>query len=101
MPDEVLVVEREDRRWWPIAVSVGTSVLSAILATVLCLTIQARNAQRGREARLELQRSVCAIVVSLDDNYRDVPPATELGRANAVSMSELRVSLGCPPREGN
>jgi hypothetical protein len=41
------LVERDDRRWWPIVVSVGSSVLSAILATVLCLTVSERNAERG------------------------------------------------------
>lgn len=101
--DEVALVERDDRRIWPIVVSVGASVLSAILAATLCLTISARNAERGREARAQLvavqkqqQASVCAIVVALDDNYNDSPPTTDLGRRNAASMDQLRVALGCP-----
>jgi len=95
---EILIVQHDDRRWWPVAVSVGTSVLSAVLAAALCLTVSWRNAERGRDARTELIRSVCAIVVTLDDNYSDTPPETELGRRNAASMAQLRVALGCPPR---
>jgi hypothetical protein len=94
---QTVLVERDDRRWWPLAVSVGASVLSAILAAVLCLSVSERNAQRGREARAELTAQVCAIVVALDENYRSAPPATPVGKRNAASMSQLRVALGCPP----
>lgn len=93
----VTLVERDDRRWWPIVVSVGSSVGSAVLATLLCLSVSARNADRGRESRRALQTQVCSIVITLDDNYREAPPTTEIGKRNAVSMSRLRVALGCPP----
>lgn len=95
--DDVILVEHEDKRWWPLVVSVGASVLSAVLAAALCLTVTAANRDRGIEARKELQRQVCAIVVSLDDNYREAPPATEAGQLNAKSMRQLRSSLGCEP----
>jgi hypothetical protein len=90
--------ETADRRYGRLVVSWLLPVFTAILSTVLCLTVSERNAQRGREARAELQRTQCAIVVAQDDNYRDVPPQTELGRRNAASMAQLRVALGCPGR---
>lgn len=95
---EILLVEHEDRRWWPLAVSVGASVLSAVLAASLALTVNARDADRERQSREELQRSVCSIVVTLNDNYAENEPATEVGRANAKSMADLRIALGCPPK---
>lgn len=95
MIEKIHVVERDDRRWWPIVVSVGTSALSAVLAAALCLTVQARNAERGREARLELTRQVCSLVIAFDDNYRADPPQTELGKRNATDIAALRVTLGC------
>lgn len=85
-----------DSRWWPVAVSVGSSVLSAVLAATLCLTVSARNAEEGRDARRQMTADVCAIVVAQDDNYHDSPPTTDLGRRNAASMRQLRISLGCP-----
>lgn len=103
---EITIVERDDRRWWPLAVSVGTSVLSAILAASLCLTIQARNAERDREARVDLQRiqqeqraALCALIIAQDDNYREFPASTELGEANARALADQRADPrnGCPP----
>lgn len=95
--DDVILIEHEDRRWWPLVISVGASVLSAVLAAALCLTVANNNRDRGIEARKELQRQVCAIVVSLDDNYHEAPPATKAGQLNAASMNHLRLALGCEP----
>jgi hypothetical protein len=100
---EILVVQHDDRRWWPIAVSVGFSVLSAILAATLAQAVSHRSAEREREARIEIERvqqeqhdSLCAMIVALDDNYRDSPPGTELGRKNAKALGVLRIAEGCP-----
>lgn len=107
-PDEVSVhvVENDDRRWWPIVVSVGSAVMSAVLSTTLCLTVSERNARHGREQRIELQESqarqhaaLCALIVSLDDNYRSNPLPTELSKKNAQSVADQRALQGCPPRE--
>jgi hypothetical protein len=101
---EILVVQHDDRRWWPIVVSVGFSVLSAVLAGALAQSVSQRSAEREHEARVEIERvqreqhdSLCAMIVALDDNYRDSPPSTELGRSNATALSALRVGEGCPP----
>lgn len=97
-PDRPLATEvRVGFGSWPFIIAVGSSLLGAILATVLCLNVSERNAQRGRESRAELLRTQCALIVSLDDNYRDLPPTTELGRRNAATMTQLRTSLGCAP----
>lgn len=93
--EDVILIEHEDRRWWPLVISVGASVLSSVLAAALCLTVTSNNRDRGIEARKELQRQVCAIIVSLDDNYRESPPKTDLGVLNATSMRQLRSTLGC------
>lgn len=95
MTEKIHIVEKDDRRWWPLVVSVGSSVLSAILAAALCLTVSARNAERGRDARAALTAQMCALIVAFDDNYRSEPPATELGKKNAAAVAALRVSLSC------
>lgn len=93
---EILVVQHDDRRWWPIAVSVGTSVVSAILAAALVQTWGARAQDEIERVQRDQHNSLCAMIVALDDNYRESPPATELGRDNARDLSELRIAEGCP-----
>lgn len=95
MTEKIHVVEKDDRRWWPIVVSVGASVLSAILAAALCLTVSARNAERGRDAQRQITAQMCALIVAFDDNYRSEPPTTDLGKRNALAVATLRVSLNC------
>lgn len=89
-----------DRRWGTIVVAWILPLLTAVLSTVLCLSVSARNAERGRAARAELQRTQCAIVITLDENYRAVPATTPTGVRNAASMAQLRQSLGCEPHQG-
>lgn len=93
---EILVVQHDDRRWWPIAVSVGTSVLSAVLAAALCLTVQARAKAETERVQRDTHDSLCAVIVTLDDNYREIPPGTELGRTNARDLTAERARQGCP-----
>jgi hypothetical protein len=90
----------DDGRYGRLVVTWLVPIATAVLSTVLCLNVSARNAQRGREARSELQRTQCALVVAMDENYRDIPPVTELGKRNAGSMGQLRISLGCQPHTG-
>jgi hypothetical protein len=99
---------RERGNWWPVAVSVGSSILSAALAVTLCLNVSFRNAERGRDQRKIIQataeqqrQALCALIISLDDNAALDRPVTELGKSNAKTYASLRVSQGCPPREGN
>ena len=97
-PVHVSVDQDPARQWGRLFITILLPILTAILSTALCLSVSERNAQRGRESRAELQRTQCAIVVALDENYRDAPPETELGQRNASSMRQLRQSLGCDPR---
>ncbi len=90
-----MLIEKDDRRWWPLVVSVGASVLGALLAVGISLGVQQRSEQRDREAREMQRQSICALVVSLDDNYHSTPPTSDVGRKNAASPAQLRVALGC------
>jgi hypothetical protein len=106
--ERLTVLEAKERNWWPIAVAVGSSLLSAILSVSLCLSVSERNADRGRQQRQmlahqaeEQHQAICAILVSLDDNAAAVPPTTALGKAQARTYVSLRVSQGCPPRTEN
>lgn len=96
-PVHVTVENDRERTYGRLIVTWLLPIATALLSTALCLSVSERNAQRGRESRAELQRTQCAIVVALDENYRDAPPTTDLGRRNASSMAQLRASLGCQP----
>lgn len=103
---EIVLVEREDQRWWPLAVSVGSSVLSALLATTLVLIVSHRQVEQERFAREELRiaqeeqrAALCALIVRWDDNARRRPPSTTLGKDNATAMAQLRQSYRCDQGE--
>lgn len=94
-----------DRDFWLRIVSYGISFLTAILATALCLSVQARADHRETVQREQLQRqaaqqhaALCAVIVGLDDNATEVPATTPLGIKNSKTYASLRVSQGCPPR---
>lgn len=53
---------------------------------------QLREADRQDDARW------CALLVTLDQQYRAAPPATETGRGVAAAIASLRESFGCPVR---
>jgi type II secretory pathway pseudopilin PulG len=98
-------VSIHDRDFWLRIVSYGISFLTAILATVLCLGVQARADHREAQQREQLQEqaaqqhaALCAVLAGLDDNAVETPATTPLGRKNAKTYASLRVSQGCPPR---
>ena len=88
--DHVIVQTRVEVKWWAIVISVGASLLSAILALVMAVAVRA-----------ESRRVACASIVAQDETYRDAPPPSDTGKLNAKKMRELRANLGCPPHEGN
>lgn len=55
-----------------------------------------RSDRRLREAdRLDDARW-CALLVTLDAQYRAAPPTSETGRRVAAAVASLRESFGCP-----
>lgn len=106
--DEVVGTCGHDREMWQRVMSYGVSFLTAILATVLCLSVQARADHREARQREMLQEqaiqqhaALCAVIAGLDDNASEVPATTPLGVRNARTYASLRVSQGCPPRSEN
>ena len=94
---EVVLIERDDRRWWPLAVCLAGSLLTGLLAVLINQQTQHRQEQQTRQI-IEQQRIVlCTMIVASDDNYRALPPTSDLGKAQARSYASLRVSQGCPP----
>lgn len=51
--------------------------------------------QSTRDAVRQSEQKLCAIVVLSDDQYRETPPTTELGRKQAENFAQLRRDLGC------
>lgn len=90
---EIRIVERDDRRWWPIAVSVGTSVLSAVLTVALLLNVISNEAEQERELREELTAQFCTLVVAFDDNFKEKPPPVDPGKANAAAIAVIRAGF--------
>ena len=87
--EHVYVRTSVEIKWWAMVVSVGASLASAALAIVMVVAV-----------RSESRRVACASIVAQDETYREVPPSTPAGIANAKKMRELRESLGCSPHEG-
>lgn len=87
--EHVYVRTSVEIKWWAMVVSVGAAVLSAMLAIVMAVAVR-------RDGR----RTQCAIIVAMDETYREAPPSTPTGKVQARKMSELRDNLGCPPHEG-
>ena len=97
--------DRRPRRWWPVAASVGSAILSSVLVVFLLLGIQHRNAERDQRARQELARvqqqqtaALCGLVVLMDNAYRETPPSTVPGRNFADAITAARRILDCPAR---
>lgn len=87
-------LEAGERPWrWPVVAAFLFSLLSTLLAVNLILMNTHRQEQHQRDVN-------CALIIALDDTAHDVPPSTPLGRANALTYANLRVSQGCPPRKG-
>ncbi len=86
--------EVEKERNWALILA---PVLSSLLTAGLCILMLWLVAERSREDREEWKRAVCSIIVTQDDNYRENPPSTELGRENARDLQSLRKTRGCPP----
>lgn len=83
---------------WYWALCVLASCLGSSLAAVL-ISVHLSTAS---EKSIELQRHQtdlkwCAIVAVMDDNYKKLPPPSDLGKNIAKGMSDLRVQLQCPP----
>lgn len=106
--DEIVHACGHDRDLWLRLASYGVSFLTAVLATVLCLSVQSRAAHREQFQRQQLQQqaaqqhaALCAVIAGLDDNASETPATTPLGRENAKTYATLRISQGCPPRSEN
>jgi type II secretory pathway pseudopilin PulG len=101
---------RPPRRWWPVAASVGSAILSSLLTVGLVLAFQARNAEHDRQAQESLahvqqdlaqaqsaqRAALCSLVVLMNNAYRETPPITITGRNFAEALDEARRILDCP-----
>lgn len=65
-------MRHESEHWWSFAVSVGASVLSALLAAGLAWTVSERSRNASRDAVCEIARTQLAV-------YRAEPPSTPTG----------------------
>ncbi len=79
--------------WRTLVVAVACMVILAV-AGVLYTGHAIREQDR---AEREQDRRWCALLVTLDDQYRAPPPTTETGRRVAAAIAFLRESFGCPP----
>lgn len=104
MPPEIKIVEQDDRRWWPIVVSVGTSVASAVLSAALCITISQRAVDGERRAREDASAErtraaaanlhiLCQLVVTQENVFKDAQ--SQVGRNAAKAWHDLGIIYGC------
>lgn len=90
-------VDRVRPSWYGLAVSVGASVLSALLAAVIAISVSRNTTTKIEQQRAETDRKWCQIVVPLDERQRTIenpqPAQVEFARA----VSDMRAQLHCPP----
>ena len=72
----------------------------ALLVTLLtgfglALAGVVRAGERAEDARREVDRQVCAVVLMLDEAYRAGTPSTPIGQELAARVSELRDAFHC------
>lgn len=92
-------LEGDDAR---LGISVLASIISAGIAAGLAITVSHRSTETNRRVSEEIRKvqeeqriSMCALILRWDSNYRANPPTTELGRANAEDMHQLRIGFRC------
>lgn len=88
-------IEINIKGWYPIVVVVAVMVL--ITAGNIWWTYQVdhKRAEAEERARRESDARWCNLMVTLDDAYSSVTPATEVGRKVAKSIKDLRTDLRC------
>lgn len=90
---------RQDRRkgayFW--IVFVAWAVVSPALAILVSRQI---SIDAARQATMESERKLCAIVVTADDGYRANPPSSDVLKIQAANMADLRRQYHCPASSG-
>ncbi|SNY29098.1 hypothetical protein [Paractinoplanes atraurantiacus] len=76
-----------------VLVWVVVGFVSPILAVVAAVKI---SSARAADQQAQITRALCAVVVTMDDAYRETPASTAAGRNLQASIAELRHGLRCP-----
>lgn len=97
--ETLIELEKEKPGWYSWAVSVGASVLSALLAATVAICVNAQATEKIEQQRLDTDRKWCAILVPLDERQRSIENPTASQQQFAHAISELRAQLRCPPTQ--
>lgn len=87
--------------WYSWLVVVLVPIMAAVAVLVVSLRVNQRSIERERAARVASEQAFCAIIVLIDDSYRQQrpPPGTASARL-ALAISNARVVNHCPPYRG-
>jgi hypothetical protein len=69
---------------------------SLLVLFVVILSTMVFNVWYTNHVQQVANQRWCALMVGMDDAYRQVPPTTPTGRNVAAEIHRLRRSLGCP-----
>jgi hypothetical protein len=87
--------------WYSWLVVVLVPIMASVAVLVVSLRVNQRSIERERVARIASEQAFCAIIVLIDDSYRQQkpPPGTATARL-ALAISNARVVNHCPPYQG-
>lgn len=74
--------------WWSILTTVVCTI-AVVVAGVIYVGMTAQRITR------ESEQKWCGVVITLDDTYSRIPPASPLGQRVADEMKRLRRDFGC------
>ncbi|GAA0739294.1 hypothetical protein Drose_04100 [Dactylosporangium roseum] len=81
------------------AIRAWATVTMLIVGFGLALGLTIGYVQRVDDAaerrNIEREREICGLIVVLDDAYRQIPPATQLGKNIADEIHRYRLRLDC------
>jgi len=99
-----VITERDDRRRWPIIVSVGASILSAVLAGGVSINSAHRAVDSERKAREtaaaearktgeQVRQAFCTMVIAQENVFREA--SSPVGQNAADAWHDLGILFRC------
>lgn len=83
------------RSWWGLATAYASAIIMGLVAMLFAADKAHEAESRAIETDRESSQKWCAVVVTLDDAYRQLPPTTATGRRLAEEIAKLRKDFGC------
>lgn len=94
---QVVAIKRSTLLWltWLVSLSLLASVFVGITSVIYANKVGVRSDQHAEQLNSKTNKEVqnfCDLLITLDRAYQQIPPSSDLGRAVATAMHNLKVS---------